>query len=75
VSATETIRQQLVEAGYDRLTVPALAKLLSEHGPPVEESTIRDFINQGCPTNDDGTVDLQVYAAWCVRELRGSRAA
>jgi hypothetical protein len=54
------------------LTPEDLARVLSAAGPEVTPDTIREFVGQGCPTNEDGTLDFMVFGAWLVRELRGA---
>lgn len=51
-----------------------LARLLTAAGGVrVEAEQIRDDIDGGAPTNDDGTVNVVHYAAWLVRSLSTNR--
>jgi hypothetical protein len=56
------------------LNVDQAARLLSAAGPkPVTADMVRDDIDDGAPTNADGTLNLVHYAAWQIREIN-SRA-
>lgn len=55
------------------LTVEQAARLLSAAGPkPVTADMVRDDIDDGAPTNGDGTLNLVHYAAWLIREMTAS---
>lgn len=52
------------------LTVEQAARLLSAAGPkPVTPEMVRDDLDDGAPTNADGTLNLVHYAAWLLREM------
>jgi hypothetical protein len=52
------------------LTVEQAARLLSAASPkPVSPRMVRDDIDDGAPTNADGTLNLVHYAAWLIREM------
>jgi len=52
------------------LTVDEMARVLSAAGQkPVTAEMIRDDIDDGAPTNADGTINLIHYSAWLVREV------
>lgn len=52
------------------LSVAELARLLTRvGGRPITAAMIEQDIDQGAPTNGDGTVNLVFYAAWLVRDL------
>lgn len=52
------------------LTVDQAARLLSAAGPkPVTPEMVRDDLEDGAPTNADGTLNLVHYAAWLLREM------
>ncbi len=52
------------------LTVDQAARLLSAAGPkPVTPEMVRDDLDDGAPTNADGTLNLVHYAAWLLREM------
>ena len=51
------------------LRLEDLARILSALGPmPVTVEVLRADIEQGAPTNRDGTVNLLHIAAWLARE-------
>jgi len=61
-------------SGQDRidpnaLTPEQVAKVLSAYGEPVPVEWVLQDIEEGCPTNPDGTVHLMTYTAWLTREL------
>ena len=46
------------------------ARLLSAFGPrPTTVEMLQADIDDGAPTNPDGTINLVQYAAWLVREM------
>ncbi|RIK73462.1 MAG: hypothetical protein DCC68_24820 [Planctomycetota bacterium] len=52
------------------LNVDQAARLLSAAGPkPVTPEMVRDDLEDGAPTNADGTLNLVHYAAWLLREM------
>jgi hypothetical protein len=54
------------------LRIDDAARLLTKAGGRiVTESTLRDDIDAGAPTNPDGTLNLVHYAAWLVKEMTG----
>ena len=53
------------------LTVADAARLLAKaSSEPVTEAMIRADIEDGAPTNQDGTVNLVHYAAWLAMKTR-----
>lgn len=56
------------------LRLEDLARVLSASGPrPVTVEMLQADIDDGAPTNADGTVNLLEYARWLISEmLRGS---
>jgi hypothetical protein len=56
------------------LRLEDLARILSASGPrPVTVEMLQADIDDGAPTNADGTVNLLEYARWLISEmLRGS---
>jgi len=53
------------------LAVADAARLLAKAGgEPVTEAMIRADIEDGAPTNEDGTVNLVHYAAWLAMKTR-----
>jgi 2-methylcitrate dehydratase PrpD len=53
------------------LAVADAARLLAKAGgEPVTEAMIRADIEDGAPTNQDGTVNLVHYAAWLAMKTR-----
>ena len=47
-----------------------MARVLTASSPkPVAVETMRQDIDDGAPTNPDGTVNLVHYAAWLVKEM------
>jgi len=47
-----------------------VARILTASGwKPVTVEMIQDDIDDGAPTNPDGTINLVRYAAWLVREM------
>lgn len=54
------------------LTAADAARVLSRAGGThVTEEDIRADIDDGAPTNADGSVNLVHYAAWLVKEVSG----
>lgn len=52
------------------MSIKDAAMLLTKaSGVRVEASQIRQDIEAGAPTNDDGTINLVRYAAWLVLEM------
>lgn len=52
------------------LRLDELAKILSALGPkPVTAEMLQADIDDGAPTNRDGTVNLIHYASWLAREV------
>ncbi len=52
------------------LTIDQAARVLSAAGPkPVTPEMVRDDIDDGAPTNADGTLNVVHYAAWLIREM------
>lgn len=52
------------------LPVAEMARLLTRAGgQPVTAAMIERDIDEGAPTNGDGTLNLVHYAAWVVRNL------
>ena len=55
---------------HQALRLEDLARLLSAAGPkPVTVDMLRDDIDDGAPTNADGTMNLVHYVAWLVKEM------
>ena len=51
------------------LSLEDLARILTASGwKPVTVEMLRDDIDDGAPTNADGTLNLVQYVAWLVRE-------
>ncbi len=58
------------EIDPNRLTPEQLAKLLSAAAKvriPLEH--IQEDVNDGAPTNDDGTLNLVAYGAWLAKGM------
>lgn len=56
------------------LTIDQAARVLTAAGwKPVTPDMVRDDIDDGAPTNADGTLNLLQYAAWLLKEM-GRRA-
>ena len=54
------------------LRINEAAKLLTKAGGRiVSEKMLRDDIDAGAPTNQDGTLNLVHYAAWVVKQMSG----
>jgi hypothetical protein len=52
------------------LTVEQAARVLSAAGPkPVTPDMLRDDIDDGAPTNADGTLNLVDFTAWLIVEM------
>ncbi len=52
------------------LSVPDTARLLTRGGgQSISEAMVQLDINNGAPTNGDGTINLVHYAAWLVRDM------
>jgi hypothetical protein len=52
------------------LRLEDLARILSALGPkPVTVEMLRDDIDDGAPTNADGTINLVHYVAWLVKDM------
>jgi hypothetical protein len=55
------------------LSLEDVARILTASGwKPVTVDMIRDDIDDGAPTNADGTINLIHYAAWLVKEMAGA---
>ena len=53
-----------------RLTIADAARLLARvGGRRLDEDVIRADVEDGAPTNADGTLNLVHYAAWLTREV------
>ena len=56
------------------LRLEDLARILSASGPrPVTVEMLQADIDDGAPTNADGTMNLVHYAAWLVKEMAHGR--
>lgn len=54
------------------LSLADVARILTASGwKPVTVDMVRDDIDDGAPTNADGTINLIHYAAWLVKEMAG----
>ena len=54
------------------LSVDEVARILTASGwKPITAEMVRDDIDDGAPTNPDGTINLVHYAAWLVQEMAG----
>jgi hypothetical protein len=54
----------------NRLTIEQAAKVLSAaFRERIDETRIRQDIDQGAPLNPDGTINLVHYSAWQVKEM------
>jgi len=54
------------------LSVDEVARILTASGwKPITAEMVRDDIDDGAPTNPDGTINLVHYAAWLVKEMAG----
>ena len=54
------------------LSLEDVARILTASGwKPVTVDMVRDDIDDGAPTNADGTINLIHYAAWLVKEMAG----
>jgi hypothetical protein len=52
------------------LSAEDVARVLTASGwKPVTPEMVRDDIEDGAPTNPDGTINLVSYAAWLLKEL------
>jgi hypothetical protein len=52
------------------LALADAARLLSAvWGRPVSDAALRTDVENGAPTNPDGTLNLVHYAAWLVKEM------
>ena len=52
------------------LRIPDATQILSKAGGRlVTEEMLRNDIDDGAPTNADGTLNLVHYAAWLIKEL------
>lgn len=51
------------------LTPEQVSQVLSQFGEPVPVEWVHADIAEGCPTNEDGTVNIIVYTAWLTREV------
>jgi len=52
------------------LSVTDTARLLTRvGGQPVSEAMVQMDIDDGAPTNSDGTINLVHFAAWLVRDM------
>ena len=59
------------QSQFDPTAVPleaAVAALSKVAGKPITSEMIRQDIEEGAPTNDDGTINLVHYAAWILKE-------
>jgi len=58
------------------LSVTDTARTLTRvGGRPITEAMIQRDIDEGAPTNPDGTINLVHYAAWLVRDMAESASA
>ncbi|MCL4196218.1 MAG: hypothetical protein KJZ69_01885 [Phycisphaerales bacterium] len=58
------------------LSVTDTARTLTRvGGRPITEAMIERDIDDGAPTNADGTINLVHYAAWLVRDMAESASA
>lgn len=58
------------EINPNALSLEDAARLLTKvSGQVVSVDVLREDIEAGAPTNDDGTLHLVSYAAWIVREM------
>lgn len=56
------------------LRLEDLARILSASGPrPVTVEMLRADIDDGAPTNPDGTMSLVEYARWLITEMSHGR--
>lgn len=52
------------------LTLDEASRVLSASGPrPVTPEHLRTDIDDGAPTNADGTINLIHYSAWLIKEM------
>ncbi len=52
------------------LSIEEVVRVLSASGPrPVTADLLRADIDEGAPTNPDGTINLVHYTAWLVKEM------
>jgi hypothetical protein len=52
------------------LSLADAARILSQaFGRPTTEATLRKDVEDGAPTNQDGTLNLVHYAAWLAKEM------
>ena len=52
------------------LSLEDVARILTASGwKPVTVDMVRDDIDDGAPTNPDGTINLVHYTAWLLREI------
>jgi hypothetical protein len=52
------------------LALADAARILSQaFGRSITETTMRQDVDDGAPTNPDGTINLVHYAAWLVKEI------
>jgi hypothetical protein len=55
------------------LRLEDLARVLTALGPrPVTAEMLQEDIDDGAPTNADGTINLVHFAAWLVKEMAGA---
>lgn len=52
-----------------RVPVDQLAEMLVAYNKAATAQAVRDDLASGAPANDDGTIDVLVYAAWLHREI------
>jgi len=56
------------------LRLEDLARILSASGPrPVTVEMLRADVDDGAPTNSDGTMSLVEYARWLITEMSHGR--
>ncbi|MCX7427252.1 MAG: hypothetical protein NTW96_16690 [Planctomycetia bacterium] len=56
------------------LRLEDLARILSASGPrPVTVETLQADVDDGAPTNPDGTMSLVEYARWLITEISHGR--
>jgi hypothetical protein len=69
---TAEIRDSAPRTGLNptALALADAARLLtSALGRPVTEAMLQQDVDDGAPTNPDGTLNLVHYAAWLVKEM------
>ena len=75
VAVNESSRDQKRPAALSPTAMPlpeAVRVLSKTSGQSVTEEMLRSDIENGAPTNTDGTLNLVHYAAWLVKEMSNS---